>query len=126
MSLNKQKAFEAIKEIADQSNAIEIHMATTGYPEPEKFSYHGSFGAKKYLPDAIVDYDESCDIFSIEPSLSKKVLAESLHKWILFRSSAKRKNGNLYLVVEEAKQDEFEKILKSKMISARLLTVKSD
>lgn len=124
MSLNKQKAFEAIKELADQSNPTEVHMATAGYPEPEKFSYHGTFGAKKYLPDAVLGYEESCDIFSIEPSLSKKVLGESLHKWILFSSSAKKKNGNLYLVVDEEKQDDFEKLLKSKMISARILPVK--
>ena len=101
-------------------------MATSGYPEPEKFSYHGSFGAKKYIPDAILDYEESCDIFSIEPSLSKKVLGESLHKWILFSSSAKRKNGNLYLVVDEDKQEDFEKILKSKMISAQVIPVSGD
>ena len=126
MSLNKQKAFEAIKEIAERSNAKEIHMATAGYPEPEKFSYHGSFGAKKYLPDAVVDYSESCDIFSIEPSLSKKVLSESLHKWILFSSSAKKKNGNFYLVVDEEKEDDFQKILKSKMISAQVISVKAD
>lgn len=126
MALNKQKAFEAIKEIADQSSPSDIHMATTGYPEPEKFSYHGNFGAKKYLPDAVLDYDESCDIFSIEPSLSKKVLGESLHKWILFSASAKKKNGNLYLVIDEEKKDDFEKILKSKMISARLVPVKCD
>ncbi len=126
MALNKQKAFEAIKEIADRSNPREVHMATSGYPEPEKFSYHGSFGAKKYIPDAILDYEESCDIFSIEPSLSKKVLGESLHKWILFSSSAKRKNGNLYLVVDEDKQEDFEKILKSKMISAQVIPVSGD
>lgn len=126
MALNKQKAFQAIKEFADQAEVTEIHMATTGYPEPEKFSYQGSFGAKKYLPDAVLDYEDGCDIFSIEPSLSKKVLSESLHKWILFSSSAKKKNGNFYLVVEEDKEDDFLKILKSKMISARVIAVKSD
>ena len=126
MPLNKQKAFQAIKEFADQSNAKEIHMATTGYPEPDKISYQGSFGAKKYLPDAVLDYKDGYAIFSIEPSLSKKVLSESLHKWILFSSSAKRKNGDFYLVVEADKEEDFLKILKSKMISAQVIAVKSD
>ena len=126
MALNKQKAFQAIKDFAEQSDAKEIHMATTGYPEPEKFSYQGSFGSKKYLPDAVLDYPDGFDIFAIEPSLSKKVLSESLHKWILFSSLAKKKNGNFYLVVEEDKEIDFVKILKSKMISARVIAVKSD
>ena len=95
MALNKQKAYEAIIAIAEESKPVTVHIATSGYPEPEKFSYHGSFGAKKYLPDAVLEYDESCDIFSIEPSLSKKVLGESLHKWILFSSSAKNASVSL-------------------------------
>lgn len=126
MSLNKQKAFQAIKDFADKSEVKEIQMATTGYPEPDKISFQGSFGAKKYLPDAVLEYKEGCDIFSIEPSLSKKVLSDALHKWILFSSSAKRKNGNFYLVVDEEKEEDFLKILKSKMISARVIAVKSD
>lgn len=126
MTLNKQKAFHAIEEIAKESQATEVYMASQGFPEPEKISYQGGFAAKKYVPDAILEYSDSTDIFSIEPSLSKKVLSEALHKWILFSSTAKKKNGNFYLVVDEEKEEDFVRIIKSKMIAAQVIAVKAD
>lgn len=125
MALNKQKAYKTIENIAKESNASGVFMDTTGFQEPEKLSYQGGFAAKKYAPDAILEYDDSMDIFSIETSLSKKVLAEALHKWILFSSTAKKNNGNFYLVVDEDKEDDFVRIIKSKMISAEVIAVKS-
>ena len=126
MALNKVKAFQAIEDIAKQSGAEEIFMATTGFEEPEKISYQGGFAAKKYAPDAMVNHSDGTDLFSIEPSLSKKVLSEALHKWILFSSTANKKNGKFYLVVDEDKEDDFVRILKSKMIAAEVIAVKSD
>lgn len=126
MTLNRQKAFQAIENIAKESQASEVFMASQGFPEPEKISYQGGFAAKKYVPDAILEYADSTDIFSIEPSLSKKVLSEALHKWILFSSTAKKKNGNFFLVVDEEKEEDFTRILKSKLIAASVIAVKSE
>jgi len=125
MGLNKQKAFQAIKDIASRSKAIEVQMVIPGYPEPDKLGFHGGFTSKKYVPDAVLTYKESSDLFSIEASLSKKVLSEALHKWILFSTTAKRRKGDFYLVVEESKQEDFVKILKSKMITAEVIPIKS-
>ena len=124
MGLNKQKAFQAIIDIADSTSAVEVYIAIPGYTAPEKLGFHGGFASKKYSPDAILNYKESSDLFSIETSLSKKVLSEALHKWILFSSTAKRRKGDFYLVVEEDKKEDFIRIIKSKMIAAQVIAVK--
>ena len=124
MGLNKEKAFQTIKDIAAKSNAMEVFMGIPGYPEPEKLSFHGGFATKKYSPDAILNYEDRSDLYSVESSLSKKTLAEALHKWILFSTTAKKKNGEFYLIVEEDKKEDFVKLLKSKMINADVITIK--
>jgi len=50
-------------------------------------------------------------------------LADSLHKWILFSTMARRKRGTLYLVVEEGKKAGFKEWLDNKQIAAELIAI---
>ncbi len=123
MGLSREKAIKKILDNINKSEATLIQMDTSGYPEPEKFSFQGGYNNKKYTPDAVVYYDNELNLFAIESSTSKKHLAEALHKWILFSTLTKKKNGTFYLVVEKEKMEAFQKIISSKQIAAEILEV---
>jgi len=123
MALSKQNARKAILKEIDEKSATEI-MMTGGpeYPDPSKYSYNGGFGnSRQFMPYAVIKYADRTDIFTVEPSVAKKNIPEVMQRCILFSSEARKNGGDLYIVVEEGKSEDFERLLTSKMINATLL-----
>jgi hypothetical protein len=119
----KHKAFDAIiKSIDTEGKAVEVKASVKGYSSPQKITF-GGHNAKAYQPDALAYYESRMDIYAVENELTKKALAKSLGKWILFSLEAKKSRGNFYIVTDKRNFDGLVDIINSRQITAEILTV---
>lgn len=120
----KDKAFELIFDSIDQDEVVRIEAMVKGYNSPDKITF-GGYNAKSHQPDALAYYEESTDIYSIEPEANKKAIARNLGKWILFSLEAKKNKGNYFIVTSPNNYNNLHDIISAKQINAEIMTVET-
>jgi hypothetical protein len=119
----KNLAFDAIiKSIDSEGSALEVKASLKGYSSPQKITF-GGHNARAYQPDALAYYENRMDIYAMENELTKKALAKSLGKWILFSLEAKKSRGNFYIVTDKRNLEGLTEIIHSRQITAEILTI---
>lgn len=125
MALSRQKGLEKLISTIKKTKA-NIKSVHADYPDPDKLSFPGNaFNAKSFTPDVVAEHKDHTDFYVFETGTSKKSLGESMQKWILFSSVAKRYRGDFYVCCDESKVDKFEEILAQKRIQAELMPLKA-
>lgn len=104
---------------AKGANLIRTSLGKTDHPR--SISYKG--GRKSYTPDIVAEYDNKCDLFSVEHKIKKTQWKDLVSKWILFGLEARRRGGRFYVVVNESNAKKCRDIIASKGLSAHLITI---
>lgn len=108
-----------IVKLATKEGATEIKSTSSNHPTPTAVGYNGS--RKSYKPDMVAIFPKKMDYFAIESKMSKKHLPELISKWILFSLEARKKRGDLYIVLEKKDEEKFRKVIEAKHISAQIM-----
>ena len=124
MALSKTQANDLILSMASKGKSVKIEMQTSSHKKPRNYAIGYSGGRRgSFTPDAVIQYEESTDFFTIETELTKANSSELIYKWILFSMEAKKLKGKLYILVSKNKEFEFQHLLGWKQIDATLLGV---
>jgi hypothetical protein len=117
-NLNVSKKIVAqviIEKINETGKPVEIKTNYQGgYESPQEILWKGN--NKGYIPDIVVNYKDESDIYEIELDNNLK-----LDKWKLFYLSAKKNDGNLYLVMPDYLKDQAKKMLENSSINATIV-----
>ncbi len=123
MALSSAKAYKAIFQFVEKRSPKEILARKQGYQKPDKVQVKGS--QRSYDVDAMAIYDDSADVFAIEPDLKKTTITERIGRWIFLSILARERKGKFYLVTDEKIKEKVQELLDSKQIRAEVIAVKA-
>jgi len=104
-----------IQKLEDEKKPMEIRTSfLTGYNSPEKIVVKGK--DEKHTPDIEAVFDQETNLYSIELDDEMKT-----DKWRLLSLYARKKHGNLYLVVPDWLRKPVKNKLEEESINAGLI-----
>ncbi len=112
-----KKALDTLKIPAKST----VCSSLSEHEELTAISYPGN--RKDFYPDLVIRVGEKEDIYAVEPRYSKAVLSESLAKWILFSTEAKKTGGTFYLIAPKKLQKDFEECFEKRGIKAEIIAI---
>lgn len=115
---------EYIRETARATNSTEQRIQARDFKKPDAYSIrYSGFKRGSFNPDAILEYANKKDFYSVEEDLTRANMSEKLYKWILFSMEAKKSKGKFFLIVPAGKEFQFTNLLDWKQIEAIVVGV---
>lgn len=124
MAFSRTKAVEYIRETARTTNSTDQKIQARDFKKPDAYAIrYSGFKRGSFNPDAILEYANKKDFYSVEEDLTKANMSEKLYKWILFSMEAKKCKGQFFLIVPAGKEFQFTNLLDWKQIEATVVGV---